>query len=824
MSVTTLRPTSALKPLLLVALLALSACDSAEERAEKYYQSGIALLEAGDVDRALVEFRNVFKLNGQHKEARLTYARIQRERGRLQEAFSQYLRVAEQYPDTLEAHVALAEIAIENGQWDQAERYGREAQKLGPQDLATRGVVVALDYRKALLAEDEAGRDAARQAAEALLEVAPENLNARRVVIDGLATAGDTAGALAQIDQALVLDPDQLELQMLRLRLIASTGDQAQIGEQLKDMFARFPKNREVRQLLVSWYIQQGDNAGAESVLRKLAEQKPNDTAGWLTLVQFQRQTMGVDAAYAELDRLIAQGGDNATLYRATRAALSFEETQDPTAIAEMETLVRDAAPSEQTRNMKIALAQMLDSTGNTVGARARIEEVLVEDPSNVEALKMRAVWLIQDDKPGDAILALRTALDQSPRDPEILTLMGQAHERDGSRELAGERYALAVDVSGNAPEESLRYANFLIADNRVDAAGVTLEDALRVSPDNVGLIVLLADVRMRQNDWARTNELIARLRAIGNDQAMRAANGLEAGLMLRQEKTDETVGFLQGLIDSGEASTAAVATIVQTRVREGDIASAREYLDEQMVKNPDDASLRLLNAGLYVLENNPALAEETYRALIAEFPQSEQPVRGLYALLLWQGRPADAAVVLDAALQAMPGSGTLRVMKATELEQANDIDGAIAVYEQLYAEDTSNMIIANNLSSLITAHRSDPESLERAFAIARRLRGIDVPAFQDTYGWIEYRRGNYEEALANLEPAAKGLPQDPLVQYHLGMTYLALDRKEDARKQLELALEIAGDSPLPQFAEARKQLETLDAAPAGGETTTGSP
>jgi tetratricopeptide (TPR) repeat protein len=162
--------------------------------------------------------------------------------------------------------------------------------------------------------------------------------------------------------------------------------------------------------------------------------------------------------------------------------------------------------------------------------------------------------------------------------------------------------------------------------------------------------------------------------------------------------------------------------------------------------------------------------------------------------------------------------------MKATELEQANDIDGAIAVYEQLYAEDTSNMIIANNLSSLITAHRSDPESLERAFAIARRLRGIDVPAFQDTYGWIEYRRGNYEEALANLEPAAKGLPQDPLVQYHLGMTYLALDRKEDARKQLELALEIAGDSPLPQFAEARKQLETLDAAPAGGETTTGSP
>ena len=55
------------------------------------------LLEAGDVDRALVEFRNVFDLNGRHREARLTYARIQRERGAVAEAYSQYLRDIDDY-------------------------------------------------------------------------------------------------------------------------------------------------------------------------------------------------------------------------------------------------------------------------------------------------------------------------------------------------------------------------------------------------------------------------------------------------------------------------------------------------------------------------------------------------------------------------------------------------------------------------------------------------------------------------------------------------------------------------------------------------------
>ena len=160
-----------------------------------------------------------------------------------------------------------------------------------------------------------------------------------------------------------------------------------------------------------------------------------------------------------------------------------------------METILRDAPPSEETRNIKLALAQMLIATDNAVGARARVEEVLAEDTGNVEALKMRAAWLIQDDKPGEAILALRTALDQNPRDPGILTLMGEAHERDGSRELAGERYALAVEVSGNGAQESLRYARYLIADTRLDPVGAVLENALRVSPQDVALLVSLADV-----------------------------------------------------------------------------------------------------------------------------------------------------------------------------------------------------------------------------------------------------------------------------------------------------------------------------------------
>lgn len=809
-----LPPTTVLKPLLLAALLALSACDSAEERAEKYYQSGLALLEAGDVDRALVEFRNVFQLNGQHKEARELYARTQRERGKLQEAYGQYLRLVEQYPDTLTGRIALAEMAIDKSDWEEAERHGRAAAELAPTDIAVRGVVSALDYRNGLLADDDAATKAAADQARSILQQTPENMIVRRVLIDYLATNEQSEEALAQLDEALALKPELLDLHLLKLRILAQEQDQEAIGPQLQEMFRRFPTNTEVRGMLIAWRMQQGDSAGAEAVLREEAEKKPEDPVGWLTLVQFQRQTRGNDAARAELDRLIALDDANAILYRATRASVDFEANQSPAAIAEMETLLQEATPSDTTRNMKLALAQMLVATGNAVGARARVEEVLAEDPTNVEALKMRAAWLIDEDKPGEAILVLRTALDQSPRDAGILTLMGEAHERDGSRELAGERYALAVEVSGNGIAESLRYARFLIADGRLQPAGSVLEDALRVAPQTVPLLVSLADVRMRQSDWDRTAGVIAQLRAIGTEAATRAANGLEAGLMLRQEKIDETVGFLQGLIEGGDSDAAVVATIVQARVRDGDLKAAREYLTEQLARTPDEPQLRLLSAGLSVLENDPAAAEKIYRELVAERPQEEAPVRALYALLVWQGKTDEATALLEDALTRIPTSPVLRMIRAGELEKANDIEGAIAIYEAIYAENSANMVVANNLASLIGAHRTDPESLERAFAIARRLRGLEVPAFQDTYGWIEYRRGNYAEALPSLEAAAKGLPGDPLVQYHLGMTYLALERPADARKQLELALEIAGNSPLPQFEEARKTLASLPASP----------
>ena len=120
--------------LICISIFALSACKTNEEKADAFYQSGLSLLAAGDLDRAAIEFLNVFKHDGFHQDARKKLADIRLQQGDIPAAYSQYLRLIEQYPDTPEVRLTLAGIAIDINNWDEARRHGQAAIALVPDD------------------------------------------------------------------------------------------------------------------------------------------------------------------------------------------------------------------------------------------------------------------------------------------------------------------------------------------------------------------------------------------------------------------------------------------------------------------------------------------------------------------------------------------------------------------------------------------------------------------------------------------------------------------------------------------------------------------
>ena len=210
--------------------------------------------------------------------------------------------------------------------------------------------------------------------------------------------------------------------------------------------------------------------------------------------------------------------------------------------------------------------------------------------------------------------------------------------------------------------------------------------------------------------------------------------------------------------------------------------------------------------------------AADIYRALLDAGPNRPQLWARLSRSLALNGDIDGARQAIEDGIAAVPGDATLLWALASFLEQDGDIDGAIDIYEELYALSSDSVIVANNLASLLATYRDDPQSLERARVVSRRLSGTDVAPFQDTYGWILHRSGESQEAVSYLENAAAALQADAIVQYHLGAVYAAVGRNADAIAQLERAIEMAGPiDQRPQFDTARTLITQLQAQP---ETT----
>lgn len=790
----------------------LSACKTSEEKAEDFYQSGLSLFEAGDLDRAAIEFLNVFQHDGLHQDARRQLADIRLIQGNIQEAYSQYLRLIEQYPNTPEVRLILADIALDSNNWEEARRHSGAAIALVPDNPKAKSIATAVAYREVTQASDLVAANEIALQAQAFLDADPNDAVARRVVVDHLLRTENPQDALPEIERALALNPESYPYNTLRLRLLIAAKDMPAIGVQLERMVALFPDDQEHSLSLISWYITQDDLAGAEQYLRGLAGADTDPVEAHMSLVQFLQATQGPELAQKELDRLAAanEGNPNADVYRSVSAVISFEAGDRDTAITVLRDTLSDAEPSEQTWRIRNTLARLLVSADSPNEAKTEVEIVLSQDESNVDALKLRAGWLIAEDRGDEAIFDLRRALGQQPRDAETLTLLAQAHEREGNLALAGERLALALNVSEGASTEAMRYARFLLRDGRTAIARSVLMDTRASNPNDVEVLTTLARVLLDDGAWSEAQDIANKLRSITTPEAQQAATSLQAALLLGQNRVEDSVAFLQSEIEQGNGDITAISQVVWIHIQSGNAGTARAYLDQALADNPTDSTLQMLDASLYAIAGEFDAAEEVYRSLIKEFPQTEAPVLRLYNLLISTNQIAKADEVINAALVAQPTSTNLRWIKAGDLEAKGDINGAISLYEEMYAANSHSVTIANNLASLIAAHKDDTESITRAATIAKRLRELDIPAFQDTYGWIAYRQGDFEEAVKHLEPAAAGLPDDPLVQFHLGMAYAAIGEVEKAKLQLNHSLQVADGNPLPQFDVARNKLNEL--------------
>lgn len=121
-------------------------------------------------------------------------------------------------------------------------------------------------------------------------------------------------------------------------------------------------------------------------------------------------------------------------------------------------------------------------------------------------------------------------------------------------------------------------------------------------------------------------------------------------------------------------------------------------------------------------------------------------------------------------------------------LEKSGRRDEAVKEYQICLKADPNRTEVANNLAfQLAEAGDKGTESIRLAEDCVRKQpRNIN---YQDTLGWVYYKRGDYNRAAAVLEQVVRAEPKAVTSRYHLGLALLGKNDKERARAELEKAL-----------------------------------
>lgn len=806
----------------LVVLLsfALTGCyKSAEERAAEHFESGLELMEQGDLPRAIVEFRNTLKFDEDNLEAYRQMARANFALDQIPSAYAGFLRVVEQAPDDVEGLIALSEMAFIERSWEEFDRHSTKLAGLAVDLPAAQVVALGAAYRQAVESQDTPSRDTLITQAEVLARELPGHLILQRVRVDTYIAQGAYQKALAVIDEGIALDPDELENYAIKLALLSRLDDQAALEGTLLAMLERFPDNATAKETYLSYLLSRDRAQDAEAFLEQLlAGAAPEQEDGrFFSLINFLRQTKGPQAALDRIDVSLTDAGTPDQLRQSLRATLLFEMGQRDAGIAVM-TAVLDAGSTTMTAgevlNTQTALAQMLLANGDEEGARQLVADVLGQDPTHPNALKMHSTWLTDQDDTTGAINDLRLVLDGDPDDADAMVLMSNAYGRAGNKDLEQNFLARAAEISNNAPRYALAHARALIEDGKYLQAETALISSLRIVPGHVEILRTLGQVYLNLDDLPRAQHVADTLAKIETDEAQREAQALQTELVARRLGVDEALQFLElQTAESGDAVSSAL-TLIQARLKTGRVEDALRTAKDAVAANPDDPRLRNALALSYAVARDFDAAEAEFLTLLEAYPQAGNIYLQLARINAAQGDYDAGVAIIVRGLSALPDASDLLWAKASYMEQGGDIAGAIDIYERLYARNSDSAIVANNLASLLVSYRDDTESLDRAETIARRLNGTNVPAFQDTYGYIQFRRGNLQEALSYLEPAAAGLPNDAQVQFHLGEVYAALDRPDAALDQMRKALDVTGPLGDADFrARIADQITRIEAA-----------
>jgi tetratricopeptide (TPR) repeat protein len=767
------------------------ACQSDEAKLAQHMARGDEYTEAKKLAEAIIEYKSVLQIDPNHAPAHYGLAKAYLRNSQAREGFWELRETVRLDPANLDARVAFAQLAILAGEPEEALEQSEAVIAADAQNVS--GYVMKGQALQVLKREDEA-----HQAFEKAVEIAPENAGALRVVAMSYETRRDLPRALAAYEKILTVAPNAnsyAEYGRFLTRAYGSERGQDSeaafrkgielaepaeipeaygalanfyyLRERYDDLVSALEKgiadnegNVEVIYLLARFHSSRGEETKARDLVEQATKANPDDPKPYLILASYR-----------------SRQNDSAGALAATEQALAVAPDDTSARLRKAELLV------------EIGFAE--NDTAKIEGGRKIIQDFLADESTNPEALFIQAKINLVDQKPDEAITAIRTAISARPSWAEAYFVLGAALATKGENAEARNELARALEIDANLFQAQQVLAKVHAALGEHQYAIEAGRRFLQQRPENNEIRLLVAQSLVRLGELLEAKRELEQI-----DESKRGANENYAlgRVHLALGEAVEARKYLELAESAAPRNPEILTNLLSLDGYEKRLPESVTRITAAIEAEPGNAKLQQLGGALAEMTGRPEDAEAMYLKALELDPSDLSGYERLARFYSATGRLEKTVKTYEKALEAHPNEANIHQFLGVLYELGGQRELARPRYEDAIRLDPSLSEAKNNLAYLFA---ETGENLDRALDLAQEAK-TQLPenaSVADTLGWVMHKRGMHSAAISYLKEAEAGSdPNDAaigIVRYHLALAYEA--NGETAAAQEALSRAVAG-------------------------------
>ncbi|MCZ6723278.1 MAG: tetratricopeptide repeat protein [Gammaproteobacteria bacterium] len=425
------------------------------------------------------------------------------------------------------------------------------------------------------------------------------------------------------------------------------------------------------------------------------------------------------------------------------------------------------------------------------------LDEIIENSQVADEQLFFSLLAVLAREKNTEAVLAVTRRIAEKYSD------RAYAQFFHGMMAAQGEQHKEALEYLDEAMKtEDIRGAHnarsqVLLKLGRREEAVVSLRKAVDKKPNDQRLRLTYARLLVDVRYYEKARDEFKKLhQGSPKDVELIYTLGL---LSLESQLLEEAEKYMLMLVEMGERQGEAQYYLGRVNEDQGRYEEAIEWFEQVHIgEYLFDARLRIANllgeAGRF------DAAHEHLQSMLKGSQSNGSLVR-IYLtegeLLRAEKRYNDAMDVYSTALDIVPGNSDLLYARALAAEKVGRIDILENDLKTILETEPNN---AHALNALGFTLADQTDRYEEAYDYLKRAIEImpDDAAIIDSYGWINYRLGNYEEAIRLLRNALSRF-DDGEIAAHLGEVLWVSGNQEEAKTVWKKALKKAPDDTLLQ-------------------------